>query len=147
MLLFGRLSSVSRLTVCLVYGEAGLRRSAVGALGAFHTANPDLQGITAPGLRAAMQPRLGPAAFAAALVGLQAAGDLVVQGAWVRRPGHVARLPAGAQASPMTYVSDKTGRQYVVIAAGGHLAMRTRSGDYVLAFALPKTELGAGHAD
>ena len=71
---------------------ASLRRSAVAVLTAFHTANPDLQGITAPGLRAAMQPRLGPAAFAAALVGLQAAGDLVVQGAWVRRPGHVARL-------------------------------------------------------
>ncbi len=71
---------------------ADLRRSAIGVLGAFHAANPDLQGMTAPRLRMEIQPRLRPAAFAAALAGLQAAGDLVVQGAWVRRPAHVARL-------------------------------------------------------
>lgn len=47
------------------------------------------------------------------------------------------RLPAGGQASPMTYVSPKTGRQYVVIAAGGHTSLRTKLGDYVVAFALP----------
>lgn len=70
----------------------GLRRSAVQGLSAFHTANPDLQGITAPRLRVAMQPRLAPFPFAAALAGLQAAGDLVIEGAWVRRPGHAARL-------------------------------------------------------
>nr|WP_314580230.1 hypothetical protein [uncultured Pseudomonas sp.] len=32
----------------------------------------------------------------------------------------------------------KDGRQYVVIAAGGHGGLQTRSGDYVEAFALPK---------
>jgi selenocysteine-specific elongation factor len=73
-------------------GWTGLRRSAVTVLDAFHKANPDLQGITVPRLRLAMQPRLAPAPFRAALAGLQAAGDLVVEGAWVRRPGHVARL-------------------------------------------------------
>ncbi len=71
---------------------AALRRSAVAILDAFHAANPDLQGITAPRLRLAVQPRLAPIPFPAALAGLQAAGDLVVEGAWVRRPGHVARL-------------------------------------------------------
>ncbi|MEO1027805.1 MAG: PQQ-binding-like beta-propeller repeat protein, partial [Pseudomonadota bacterium] len=46
------------------------------------------------------------------------------------------RLPAGGQATPMTYVRD--GRQYVVIAAGGHAKSGTRQGDYVVAFALPE---------
>ena len=46
------------------------------------------------------------------------------------------RLPAGGQANPMTY-QGQDGRQYVVIAAGGHGGLRTRSGDYVMAYALP----------
>ena len=45
------------------------------------------------------------------------------------------RLPAGGQATPMSYVW--RGRQYVVIAAGGHSKLNTRRGDQVLAFALP----------
>ena len=48
------------------------------------------------------------------------------------------RLPAGGQATPITYVSRKTGRQYVLIAAGGHMYMGTTPGDYMVAFALPK---------
>jgi quinoprotein glucose dehydrogenase len=48
------------------------------------------------------------------------------------------RLPAGGQATPMTYTSPKTGRQYVVIAAGGHGFLGTTPGDYVVAFALDK---------
>ncbi len=47
------------------------------------------------------------------------------------------RLPAGGQATPMTYVSERTGKQYVVIAAGGHQTMQTTTGDYVIAYALP----------
>lgn len=47
------------------------------------------------------------------------------------------RLPVGAQATPMTYVSPKTGRQYVVIAAGGARQSPDR-GDYIVAFALPE---------
>ena len=45
------------------------------------------------------------------------------------------RLPAGGQATPMTYVWH--GRQYVVIAAGGHSKSGTRIGDSLVAFALP----------
>jgi quinoprotein glucose dehydrogenase len=44
-------------------------------------------------------------------------------------------LPASAQATPMTYELD--GRQYIVIAAGGHGKLHTRQGDYVVAFRLP----------
>lgn len=45
------------------------------------------------------------------------------------------RLPAGGQATPMTYVWK--GRQYVVIAAGGHSKSAAKRGDRVVAFALP----------
>jgi hypothetical protein len=50
----------------------------------------------------------------------------------------------------MTYVAG--GRQYVVIAAGGHDRMHTTMGDYVMAFALPGkegsvSELGAAPRD
>ena len=44
------------------------------------------------------------------------------------------RLPAGGQATPMTY--EIAGRQYIVIAAGGHGGAGTTPGDYVVAFAL-----------
>lgn len=45
------------------------------------------------------------------------------------------RLPAGGQATPMSY--EIGGRQFVVIAAGGHGGLKTKQGDYVIAFALP----------
>jgi len=48
-----------------------------------------------------------------------------------------ARLPAGGQATPMTYRVRKDGRQFVVIAAGGHRMLGTRQGDSVVAYALP----------
>ena len=45
------------------------------------------------------------------------------------------RIPAGAQATPMSY--ERGGRQFVVVAAGGHAKLGTARGDYVLAYALP----------
>ncbi len=45
------------------------------------------------------------------------------------------KLPAGGQATPMTYFAG--GRQYLVIAAGGHKGDSTR-GDYLIAYALPR---------
>ena len=47
------------------------------------------------------------------------------------------RLPAGGQATPMTYLGDD-GRQYLLVIAGGHGSLGTKAGDYVLAYALPK---------
>ncbi|MGQ0767374.1 MAG: outer membrane protein assembly factor BamB family protein [Gemmatimonadota bacterium] len=44
------------------------------------------------------------------------------------------QLPAGGQASPMTYVLD--GKQYVVIAAGGRAGVGS-PGDWIVSFALP----------
>ncbi len=48
-----------------------------------------------------------------------------------------ARLPVGSQSGPMTYVSPKTGRQYILLTAGG-ARQSTDRGDYVIAYALPK---------
>jgi quinoprotein glucose dehydrogenase len=48
------------------------------------------------------------------------------------------RLPAGGQATPMSY--EIGGRQFIVIAAGGHGGLKTKQGDYVIAFALPPAQ-------
>lgn len=45
-----------------------------------------------------------------------------------------ARLPAGGQASPMTFIHED--KQYVVIVAAGHQRLETTVGDYVVAFSL-----------
>ena len=47
------------------------------------------------------------------------------------------RLPAGGQAMPMTYQLQRDGKQFVVIAAGGHGKLGTTLGDSLVAFALP----------
>ena len=55
-----------------------------------------------------------------------------------------ARLPASAQATPMTYRLDPDGKQYVVIAAGGHMLLGTKAGDALVAYALPAAPAGKG---
>ncbi|WP_293898979.1 membrane-bound PQQ-dependent dehydrogenase, glucose/quinate/shikimate family [Phenylobacterium sp.] len=47
-----------------------------------------------------------------------------------------AALPVAAAGTPMTYVSPRTGKQYVVVTAGG-ASQSPEKGDYVMAFALP----------
>jgi quinoprotein glucose dehydrogenase len=47
------------------------------------------------------------------------------------------RLPAGGNATPMSY--SVGGKQYVLIAAGGHGGLGTKTGDYLVAYALPGT--------
>lgn len=48
-------------------------------------------------------------------------------------------LPVGGSATPMTYISPKTGRQYVLVSVGG-AARSPKTGDYVIAFALETTK-------
>jgi quinoprotein glucose dehydrogenase len=80
----------------------------------------------------------GPAATAGGLVFIGAAMDDYLR-AFDARSGNElwkGRLPSGGQATPMTYMWK--GKQYVVIAAGGHARLETRRGDDTLmAFALP----------
>jgi quinoprotein glucose dehydrogenase len=77
----------------------------------------------------------GPIATAGGLVFIGAAMDDYLR-AFDAKTGKElwrGRLPAGGQATPMTYVWQ--GRQYVVIAAGGHSKSGTTRGDSVVAFA------------
>lgn len=46
------------------------------------------------------------------------------------------RLPVGSQGTPISYVSPKNGKQYVLISAGG-ARQSPDHGDYVVAYALP----------
>jgi quinoprotein glucose dehydrogenase len=50
-------------------------------------------------------------------------------------------LPAGGQATPMSY--ETGGRQFVAIAAGGHGRLGSRMGDAIVAYALPDTTTAA----
>jgi quinoprotein glucose dehydrogenase len=79
----------------------------------------------------------GPMATAGGLVFIGAAMDDYLRAFDAKTGAELwrGRLPAGGQATPMSYVWK--GRQYVVIAAGGHSKLGTKRGDEVIAFALP----------
>ena len=49
-----------------------------------------------------------------------------------------ANLPAVGAANPISYVSPRTGRQYVVIAAGGHFSIPGPHASAIMAYALPQ---------
>jgi quinoprotein glucose dehydrogenase len=79
----------------------------------------------------------GPMVTAGGLVFTSAAMDNIIR-AFDSQTGKELwqfELPAGGQATPITYTFK--GKQYVVIAAGGHGKLGTKQGDSVLAFALP----------
>ncbi len=47
-------------------------------------------------------------------------------------------LPTSANSVPMTYQVRPAGRQYVVVAVGGHWGAPNPPGDHLMAFALPE---------
>ncbi len=80
---------------------------------------------------------------------IQTAGGLVFIGATMDRTfrafdaetGEVlwrTLLPTSAHATPMTYRLRKDGRQFVVIAAGGHFPLGSPADDVLIAYALPQ---------
>jgi selenocysteine-specific elongation factor len=69
-----------------------LKRSLLAALETFHKENPDLPGAGMERLRMRLEPRLPAPAFAAVLQGLARHGEVSLDGAWVRLPGHEVRL-------------------------------------------------------
>ncbi len=81
----------------------------------------------------------GPIVTAGGLVFIGAAMDYYLRAFDIKSGNELwkGRLPAGPQATPMTY--SFKGRQYVVIAAGGHSKAGTKLGDSVVAFALPNS--------
>jgi quinoprotein glucose dehydrogenase len=78
----------------------------------------------------------GPMITAGGLIFIAAAMDDFIRAFDIETGEEVwkASLPAGGQATPMTY--EVAGKQYIVIAAGGHGNLGTTLGDYVVAFAL-----------
>jgi len=80
----------------------------------------------------------GTMVTAGGLVFMGATADNYIRAFDLRNGDEVwsARLPAGGQANPMSYLGND-GRQYVVISAGGHGGLRTENGDAVMAYALP----------
>jgi quinoprotein glucose dehydrogenase len=81
----------------------------------------------------------GPIVTAGGLVFVAAAMDNYLRAFDVETGAEVwkAPLPAGGQATPMTYRVRPDGKQFVVIAAGGHGRLGTKLGDSLIAFALP----------
>ncbi|HEX3577732.1 MAG TPA: pyrroloquinoline quinone-dependent dehydrogenase [Thermoanaerobaculia bacterium] len=90
-----------------------------------------------PGLpRNIGSPNLGGSATSNGIVFIAAAMDEVFRAFDVETGKELwhAPLPASAQASPMIYRA--AGKQFVVIAAGGHGKLHTKRGDAVVAFAI-----------
>jgi quinoprotein glucose dehydrogenase len=94
-------------------------------------------GIQLPPLKIGMPMLGGPMSTAGNLMFLGATQDNYIRAFNVENGDKLwqARLPAGGQATPMTY--EINGRQYVVISAGGHGSFGTTMGDYIVAYALP----------
>jgi quinoprotein glucose dehydrogenase len=81
----------------------------------------------------------GPIITAGGLVFIAAAMDNYLRAFDIETGAELwkGRLPAGGQATPMTYRLRPGGKQFVVIAAGGHGKLGTKLGDSLVAFALP----------
>ncbi len=88
----------------------------------------------------------GAVATAGGLIFVAATADEKIR-AFEKHSGRVLwehQLPAGGYATPSVYMVN--GRQYVVIAAGGSGKNATKSGDSIIAFALPRPSLGQSGA-
>jgi quinoprotein glucose dehydrogenase len=81
----------------------------------------------------------GPIVTAAGLIFISSAMDNYLRAFDIDTGAELwkGRLPAGGQATPMTYRLRGDGKQFVVIAAGGHGKIGTKLGDSLVAFALP----------
>jgi quinoprotein glucose dehydrogenase len=98
----------------------------------------DLAPAIVPNLRLGVPGLGGPIVTAGNLIFIAAVMDDYLRAFDIRSGDMLwqGRLPAGGQATPMSYYLEDTGKQYVVIAAGGHPRLGTRVGDYIVAFAL-----------
>ncbi len=81
----------------------------------------------------------GPTATAGGLVFYAGTQDYYLRALDVKTGEELwkGRLPVGAQATPMTYTSPDSGRQFVVVSAGG-ARQSADKGDYIIAYSLPK---------
>ncbi len=102
-----------------------------------HGTIEDLAPALVPNLALGVPGIGGPITTGGELIFIAAALDNYIRALDINNGTEVwkARLPAGGQATPMTYMQN--GKQYVVIAAGGHKGMGSTLGDYVIAYSLP----------
>ena len=102
-----------------------------------------IAGQTGLGIELGLPSMGGPLITAGGIVFIGAAMDERVR-AYDARDGRELwrrQLPAGGHSNPMTYAIN--GRQYLVIAAGGHFGLDTTRGDHLVAFALPRNMIEA----
>jgi quinoprotein glucose dehydrogenase len=99
------------------------------------------------GLRLGVPNLGGPLVTAGGLVFIAAAMDDYLRAFDVETGDEIwkSRLPAGGQATPMSYRvqtgdGPDSAAQFIVVAAGGHARAGTRLGDTIVAFALPLSE-------
>ncbi|TWI49274.1 quinoprotein glucose dehydrogenase [Pseudomonas duriflava] len=104
------------------------------------TIRDSLQGLQLPPLKIGVPMLGGPISTAGNVMFIAGTQDNYIRAYNVTNGDKLweARLPAGGQATPMTYEAD--GKQYVVIMAGGHASFGTKMGDYLIAYALPSTK-------
>ena len=81
----------------------------------------------------------GPVATAAGLVFFNGTADYYLRAMDVKTGKEVWKspLPVGAQSTPLVFTSPETGKQFVVVTAGGGRTAPDR-GDYIIAYALPE---------
>jgi quinate dehydrogenase (quinone) len=87
-----------------------------------------------------MPTRGGPVTTSSGLIFMAGTQDYYLRAFDVRTGSELwkGRLPVGAETTPMTYVSPESGRQFVLISAGGTEASN-EMGDYIIAYALPSS--------
>ena len=127
---FGMISGVDLATHQLLWSHPFGTGRAAGPLG-IRSHLPLAMGV--PNIGGAVVTGAGLAFIGAAQDGYLRAYDLA-SGRELWRTD----LPAGGNATPITYWSSRSGRQFVVIAAGGHGGILSRTGDSVVAYALPR---------
>jgi quinoprotein glucose dehydrogenase len=82
----------------------------------------------------------GPIVTAGGVVFIAGTTDSYIRGFHVETGKELwkSQLPASANATPMTYRLETNGKQYLVIAAGGHPKLtEEKLGDALVAFTLP----------
>lgn len=121
-----------------VLSAIDMRRGTIMWQTSFGT-NQDVSPAIVPNFNLGMVGMGGPIVTAGGLVIIAAVQDDYIRAFDIESGERlwVQRLPAGGQATPMTYYLEQTGKQYLVIAAGGHPRMETTLGDYLIAYTLP----------
>jgi selenocysteine-specific elongation factor len=87
-----RIATPESLLTLSAAGWLRFKRGVLATLAQFHADNPDLPGLGLERLRLQIEPRLPAPTFLASLQTLARAGDLALDGAWVRLTGHEVRL-------------------------------------------------------